>query len=36
MRGKVAKRLRKAARGGKPGLYKALKSLWKTGHIKKS
>jgi len=35
MRGKVAKRLRKAARGGKPGLYKALKWAWKAKKIKR-
>ncbi len=37
MRGKVAKRLRKAAAKKGPGrpLYQALKRLWKEGKIKK-
>jgi len=34
MRGKVAKKLRKAARGN-VGKYRDLKWLWKRGRIKK-
>lgn len=34
MRGTVAKKLRKAAKG-KPELYKILKWAWRTGRIKK-